>query len=469
MLERLKTVLLLVLIAVGVRFTSLYFARVHASAPLLIAPGPAFVETPEQEIPASYIDLFKPHYILAHKGYEHYRISANDNQYAELWEAMKQVVGEVKNSGQAADPQLQTVSLNEWQKQLNHSYEYRFAGTAQLHYWWLTTSKATLQKFPEDIYFNRLLLPLDESCIYLQNTYTGERWKWQWAEARNASLFPPFSRLDLKDSQRVLEVDPGPEYNLVSGTKIYTPATTVTLPEILAGLPITNDNKADIVRRFFGIVPRVNRTESLGNGQVKESYITARQQVLDLYNSGLLQYSERPADLAPDAAGATTIEQFEQAFNFVLARGGWPKGAINAGMQPLRASGERTGYRFSFLHLYNGLPVIDGQQNLVIEVVPGGVREYQRLCYNIIQPGYFQFEVRSLAGALARAQSELTGRSINDVYLAYYQRPYYLTESSPFQSEPMYLYPVWTIELEDGERLFVHAYKLLNDPGLIKP
>lgn len=468
MLERFKTVLMLVLIAVGVRFTSMYFARVHASAPLLIAPGPAFVETPQQEIPASYIDLFKPHYILAHNGNLHYRISANENQYAELWETMKQVIGEVKNSGRAANPELQTVPLNEWERQLNRSYEYRFAGTAQLHYWWLTASKATLQKFPEDIYFNRLLLPLDGASIYLQNTYTGERWRWQWSEESNANLFPKISRLDLKDSQQVLEVSLGAEYDLVADTKLYAPAGTVTLPEILAALPITNDNKAEIVRRFFGIVPRVTRTELQGGGLVRESYITAKQQVLTIENSGLLQYSEKPADLATDALGGTTIEQFEQAFNFVLARGGWPKGAINAGMQPISV-GERTGYRFSFLHLYNGLPVIDGKHNLAIEVVPSGVRDYRRLCYNIIQPGYFQFEVRGIEGALERAQDELAGRSINDVYLAYYQRPYYLPEASPFQSEPMYLYPVWTIELENGERLFVHAYKLLNDPGLIKP
>ena len=67
MIERCKSLLLLALIAICIRFTGLYFARVHAP-PLFIAPGesPPFVEDPEHVIPSSYIDLFSPHYVLVH-------------------------------------------------------------------------------------------------------------------------------------------------------------------------------------------------------------------------------------------------------------------------------------------------------------------------------------------------------------------------------------------------------------------
>lgn len=468
MLERLKTLLLLVLIAISFRFTGLYFARVHASAPLLIAPGPSFlVEVPEEDIPASYIDLFSPHYILVHNRGEHYRVDTTEKQYELLWDKLKEAIGEVKNSGQATNPELLAVTVDEWQRQTNYGYEYRFAGNAQLHYWWLTASKATLQKFPDDVYFNRLLVPLDGASMLLQNTYTGQIWKWQWSEASNSSLFTTPSRLALTGAQRVREVPLAKDLAVVPGSQLYAPASNATLPEVLAALPITDVNKDDIVKRFFSIVLRMHKTETLGGGLVRERYITARQQVLDLHNSGLLEYSEKPAELAAGAPGGTTIEQFEQVFNFVLARGGWPKGTIGAGMQPIPV-GERTGYRFKFTQLYNGLPVLDFQPTLAIEVVPGGVKNYQRLLYQIIQPGYFQFEVRSLEDALARASSALGTRKICDVYLAYYQRPYYLTEAAPFRTEPMYLYPVWAIELDNGEHLFVHAYKLLNDPGLIE-
>lgn len=469
MLERCKTLLLLVLIAISFRFTALYFGRVHASAPLLIAPGPpSFVEIPEEEIPASYIDLFSPHYVLVHNRGEHYRVDATEKQYGQLWDALKGAVSEVKNSGLATSPELVSVPVDEWQRQINYSYEYRFAGAAQLHYWWLTASKATLQKFPDDVYFNRLLIPLDGASVYLQNTHTGQLWKWQWAEVTNSSLFPTPSRLTLTGGQRVREVRVTKDLAVVPGSQLYAPANTITLPEVLAALPITDTNKADIVKRFFGIVARMHKTESLGDGLIRERYITARQQVLDLHNDGLLEYSEKPAELSADSPGGTTIEQFEQAFNFVLGRGGWPKGTIAAGMRPIPA-GERTGYQFNFMQLYNGLPVLGFKPTMSIDVVPGGVKNYQRLGYNIIQPGYFMFEVRSPEDALVRANAELGTRRISDIYLAYYQRPYYLTETAPFHSEPMYLYPVWAIELENDERLFVHAYKLLNDPGLIKP
>lgn len=470
MIERCKSLLLLALIAICIRFTGLYFARVHASTPLFIAPGesPPFVEDPEHVIPSSYIDLFSPHYVLVHNRREHYRVQSNEAQYTRLWEALKEAIGEVKNSGESTNPELRAVPLNEWQRQIEYSLEYRFAGPAQLHYWWLTASKATLQKFPEDVYFNRLLIPLDSDSIYLQNTYTGQRWKWQWTDESNTALFPTPNRLDLSETQRVQEAKLEPEFSLVAGSQIYAPANAITMPEILATLPINETNKADIVKRFFSIVPRMQKTEAPGGGLVKETYITARQQVLTLHNSGLLEYSEKPTEPAPDAPGHTTVEQFEQVFNFVLGRGGgWPKGAIAAGMEPF-AAGASTGYRFNFMQLYNGIPVVDFEPTFAIEVVPGGVRHYQRLCYNIIQPGYFQFDVRSLESAVARAKDALAGRRISDVYLAYYQRPYYVTETAPFHSEPMYLYPVWAIELEDGQRLYVHAYKLLNDPGLIK-
>ena len=468
MIEKIKTGLLIALIAISFRFTALYFARVHASAPLLVVPGPAFVEEPQAEIPESYIDLFRPHYMLIHNRNEHYRVGLNEEQYDSLWEALKEAVGEAKNSGQATDPELIPVKSVEWQRLSKLSYEYRFAGPIQLHYWWLTASKATLQKFPEEVYFNRLLIPLDEATIYLQNTFTTQVWKWQWVDEANASLFPTLNRLHLTEEQRVREVRLAKEIALVPGSQLYVPAVHTTLPEILAATPITNANKADIVKRFFSITPRMHKTEAQGGGVVAESYITARQQVLTLHNTGMLQYSEKPAELAAGAPGSTTIEQFEQAFNFVLARGGWPKGAVSAGMQPIREA-EEIGYRFGFVQLYNGLPVIDFVPTMDIEVVPGGVQRYQRLTYDIIQPGYFQFEVRSAEDALARATSAIGDRKVNDVYLAYYQRPYYLSDAAPFHAEPMYLYPVWAIELENGERLFVHAYKLLNDPGLIKP
>ncbi|HBK85002.1 MAG TPA: hypothetical protein DDZ53_03115, partial [Firmicutes bacterium] len=73
------------------------------------------------------------------------------------------------------------------------------------------------------------------------------------------------------------EVRLAKEIALVPGSQLYVPAVHTTLPEILAATPITNANKADIVKRFFSITPRMHKTEAQGGGVVAESYITARQ------------------------------------------------------------------------------------------------------------------------------------------------------------------------------------------------
>ncbi|NLY53019.1 MAG: hypothetical protein GX060_00045 [Firmicutes bacterium] len=469
MLERLKSLLLLVLIGICIRFTGLYFSRVHAPAPLLVAPAPSLVELPEEEVPSSYIDLFAPQYMLVHNYDDHYCIDAEQEQYQKLWEALKAAVDEAKNSVEASKAELIPIKAADWQRAALLSYEYRYAGPLQFHYWWLAASKATLQRFPEEVYFNRILIPLGESSIYLMNTRTEEMWRWRWADEANANLFPSISRLNLGSSQRARVARLPEGVQLVPGSQIYTPQGTLTKPEILASLPISEANKASIVKRFFSITPRMHKTDSLGNGVIVENYITARQQVLSLHNTGLIHYTENPPKPPAGAPGGTTVEQFQQVFNFVLSRGGWPKGAVSAGMEPIPSGTDKPGYRFQFVQLYGGVPVIDFVPTLSIEVVPGGVKSYHRLLYNIIKPGYFQFQVRGVEDALAQAAPAIGSRKVSDVYLAYYQRPYILSEDAPFRSDPMYLYPVWAIELSDGDQLLVHAYKLLNDPGLIKP
>ena len=474
MRERLKTLVLVVLIALSLQLTSLYFLRVHAPTPLMVSPG-FLPEVDDEEIPASYIDLFAPHYILAHNRNRHYFLEMQSSQYSQLWEALKDAVDQVKLSDQANDIELSLVSANEWLNMAAVSYEFRYAGPIQLHYWWLTASKATLQKFSEDVCFNRMLIPLGENSLYLANTRTEQIWKWQWSQQANTQFFPNLSQLSPSTAQAARAVRLPEEVALAAGSQLYTLDSAIALPEILATLPINENNKANIVQHFFNIVPRVRKTENLGNGRVVESYITARQQVLALHNSGLLQYTATPEPPptptpgTPGTPGGTTVEQFEQAFNFVLASGGWPKAAISEGISTISGSTDKPGHSFRFVQTYNGIPVIDREPTLVVAVEPGGIRSYQRKTYNIIQTGFFRYEVRSAEEALARALPVLQGEKVSDVFLAYYQRAPLLSAERPFYSDPLYLYPVWVIELKNGERILVHAYRLLNDPGLILP
>lgn len=463
MLKRLQTPVLALLVIICIYFTSLYFERVHALEPLLVAPGLLAGEVgggEEAISPESYIDFFAPHYILAHQEGRHYRAQPGQEQYELLWQALKAAVAEIEQTS-APSLNLRETDAAEWLEAQQEAYEYRFAGPQALHYWWSLAQPHSRLKFYGSIYFHRLLVAGQGEYIYLQNTADGRVWKWPGQAGSAASPFPSLGHLVFQRDQEVRQVVLPAGLSGVSGS-LFAAADSFTLPEVLATLPVTEANKADIVKKFFNIVPRVQKTETPGGGHVIENYITARQEVLVLHNSGLLEYSEIPKP--PGGSAPAPAGQFGQAYDFVKARGGWPQQVISAGME---ARGEN--YRFDFKQLHGGLPVVDFVPTLAVEMAPGGIQNYQRRLYNLSKPGYFQFEVRAPEDALAQVVPVADGRAVADVYLAYYQRPHFLSEEKAFSSEPMYLYPVWVVEFADGAAYYLHAYMLANDPGIITP
>jgi regulatory protein YycH of two-component signal transduction system YycFG len=464
-LERIKSVVLLALIAVCVQLTGLFWTRTGTTVPLRIVPvNPTPITDPQA--PTSYIDLFAPREIFLHSQPDHYRFLAADPQYQELWQAMQQAVGAARGAERNTSISLKPRTSLDWEKAARESVEFRFSGPVKLSYWWLVASRLSLQKFPDDVYFDRILLPLTEPDLYLMNSRTEQFWSWQWSEQANAATLPGAARVELPLSRRMVEIDLPDGLPVAPGVTLYAQAVLPKMPEIFATLPVNDDNKQAVINQFFSIVPRMQKEEKVEYQEVVETYITARQQVLRLSSSGSIEYTAPPES---ETQLPTAVEQFERAFNFVLAHGGWAKNIITAGMQPLAdaATPGASGHSFEFIQHYNGIPVLDTGPMLRIDVSPQGISRYQRKLYQVEHRGFFEYEVRSAREALQIAQPVLT-KPVVDVYLAYYQRPAAYNPAQPFFPQSMYLYPVWVVEQADGQRWFTHAFKLLNDPGLIQ-
>lgn len=462
MREKVKTAALLILILVSFQLTSMFWMRSRAPLSSALSQIPA---SPTSEIPqGSYLDLYAPLFIYVHDGGSHFQLRVPDSEYQQVWQKLKGAItgGMVPTGDQSVE--LLPANADAWQQAISNSLEFRFSGQVELNYWWLAASKSTFQKFPsEPLFFDRMLVPLNDSSVYFCNLQTGNVWRWQWSSQLNAALFPGVANLPFSNSQRLREVQAPNGVAVAPLASLFVERRLTTLPEVLATLPYSEADRTGIVKQFLGITPRMPKTDVSADGEVVESYITAKQQVLRLHNTGLIEFTETVKQ--PAAAWASVTEQFEQAFNFIGTHGGWPETVISAGIKQVGMSG----YQFDFMQLYEGYPLVDlTPANISVRVTPEGIKSYIRKVYHVEQNGYFRYEVRSAEDALTIAGSKLAGRKVTDIYLGYYQRNDVAFDSEqPFNSEPMYLFPVWVVELNDGQQLLVHAFKLMNDPGVI--
>ena len=468
MREKVKTVTLLVLILVSFQLTSMFWMRVLAPMPLVVSPTPSLSTT---ELPqGSYLDLYAPLFIYVHDGGSHIQLRVSDSEYQQVWQKLKGVITGAMVPTGSQTVELLSTDTDVWQQATSNSLEFRFSGQVELNYWWLTASKSTFQKFSsEPLFFDRILVPLNDSSVYFRNLQTGTVWRWQWSSQPNAALFPRVSDLPFSNSQRLREVRTPNGVAIAPAANLFVERSLTTLPEVLATLPYSEKGRAGIIKQFFGITPRMPKTNTNAHGEVVESYITAKQQVLRLYNTGLIEFNQTVKQ--PAAVWASVTEQFEQAFNFISTHGGWPKTVISAGIKQVGIGADQSGYQFDFMQLYDGYPLVDLiPATISVQVMPDGIRSYTRKVYTVQQNGYFRYELRSAEDALTVARSRLNGRQVTDIYLGYYQRGDIAYDpDQPFNSEPMYLFPVWVIELNNGQQLLVHAFKLLNDPGVITP
>ncbi len=467
MWERVKTSLLLVLIVVSFQLTRMFWMQVGTQVSLVVSPGVVGPSLPIGETtPASYMDLYAPLHIYVHQGTKHYQLRTPDRHYAAVWSALKSALTQLDGSDSSQAGQFASVGLTEWQKALSNSLEMRYSGPIELNYWWLASGKSSIWRFSEQpLFFDRIVIPLQDNCVFFRNLETDQVWRWQWSTEPNAALLPGTDQLSFDDAQRleVLQVPEG--IAAASYSELYTYRAPIFLPEILVAPPFRTADKPGIIRQFFSITPRVPRTNTLESGEVVESLITAKQQVLSLSNTGRLEYTETES-----GGGSSTItEQFELAFNFIDAHGGWPRAVLADGIKQVGT--ESLGYEFSFTQLHQGYPLIDlNPSTLKVQVAPDGVKSYLRKIYRIVQPGYFPYEIRSSEQALQAVSEELGSRQVTDIYLGYYQRDFVpMNSEKPFDSDPTYLFPVWVIRLNTREHLLVHAFNLMNDPGVIQP
>lgn len=464
MWEKMKTSALLVLILVSLQLTRMFWLQAGAQESLVFL-SPATTTPSGDSTPASYLDLYAPLHIYVHAGSAHYQLRTPDRQYGEVWEEVKEALSGVAGANQGEEWEFVQSGLTSWQQAASNAFELRYTGQVELNYWWLAADKSTFYRFgDEPLFFDRILIPKQGNVIYFRNLQTNQFWRWRWSEKDNVELLRDITQLSYSSSQRLRAVQVPEGVAIAPQAGLYVSQRLTALPEIMAAPPYRTADKSGIVRQFFSITPRMPRTETLPNGEVVESFITANQQVLSLSNKGWLRYTET---VAQSGQGSSTItQQFEQAFSFIGLHGGWPESILADGIKRIGAAG----YEFSFVQTYQGYPLIDlNPSTLAVQVAPDGVKSFFSKTYRILKSGYFPFEIRPAEDVLQAIGPELGNRKVSDIYLGYYQMDFIaMNAEQPFDTDPMYLFPVWVIDLDNGQHLLVHAFNLMNDPGVIR-
>lgn len=461
MWEKVKTGALLLLILVSFQLTRMFWMQTGAQTSLTVVSPEVILPPGETEL-KSYLDLYRPLHIYVHAGSNHYQLRTPDSQYKAVWEKVKEALSKV--AGTPGDPIASSSAA--WQQAAASSLELRYTGQVELNYWWLAANKSSFHRFKtEPFFFDRVLIPLHDSAIYFRNLQTNQVWRWNWNTEDNAVTLADLNDLSYSSSQRLRSVQAPDGVPVLSHAGLYVLRRLTSLPELMVAPPYRTADKSGIVRRFFSITPRMPKTEVFPDGEVIESFITANQQVLKISNTGRLEYTETISQSGAELV--TLTQKFEQAFSFIGLHGGWPKTVLADGISQAGSSG----YEFRFMQLYQGYPLVDlNPATLAVQVDSGGVKSYTSKIYQVLQSGYFPYELRSAEDALQTAGPELGGHSVTDIYLGYYQLDFVALDSaSPFDTDPMYIFPVWVIELNNGQHLLVHAFSLSNDPGVIRP
>lgn len=461
MREKVKTGVLLLLILLSFQLTRVFWLQDGAQASLAIV-SPAGTLPPGETEFKSYLDLYRPLHIYAHSGNNHYQLRLPDSQYGAVWEEVKEALSKV--AGTPGDPIVSSAAA--WQQAASNSLELRYTGQVELNYWWLAANKSSFHRFKtEPFFFDRVLIPLHDNAIYFRNLQTNQVWRWNWSTEQNIVTLADLNQLTYSSSQRLRSVQVPEGVSVLSHAGLYVARRLTALPELMVAPPYRAADKSGIVRKFFSITPRMPKTEVLADGEVIESFITANQQVLKISNTGLLEYTETVSQ--PGAELVTLTQKFEQAFNFIGVHGGWPKSVLADGIRQVGSSG----YEFRFMQVYQGYPLVDSRPaTLSVQVASDGVKSYASKTYRVLQTGYFPYELRTPEDALQTAGQALGNKSVADIYLGYYQLDFTAMDAEqPFDTDPMYIFPVWVIELNNGEHLLVHAFSLSNDPGVIRP
>lgn len=480
MRERTKSVTLTILVLLCIQLTSLFWLRTNVSVPLITPPGNVSKPVEDTLVP---MEMLRPLSILIHNQSVKYWLTSDLPAYEELWEKLR-------NSPAGGTPHADRdvgldnleigLRLDDWLEAITAgpAYEYRFAGPVQLNLWWLTASKSTRQKFEPNLKFNRVLIPEGDPYnrhVYFMNTTDQSVWRWQWSSKGNDQYFPnpgdlALSKLpdwrQVKPISSITANDQKLSVNLLQGS-VMAPVGHMKLPELRAVLPILDDNRTEIVAGFFNIVPRFLKTDhDLKTGELVETWITSRDQALRLYNTGWLHYTDPVEQPGP---GWTTIDlRFLQAIGFISSHSLNSKSSssiITAGMHDVSSEYGGPAERFDFIQVSSsawGLPIVDVDPTIRVEVAGAGVRMYRSNLYTLLPRSWWYPDAKMLTAqqALEIAATSIGRKKVVDLYPAYYQCAYSFTNEKPFFSEQddiMYIPPVWVIELADGSKILVNA------------
>lgn len=421
MLERIKTVLLIVLVAISIWLSWLIWEGLPLPAAPSSSPplggtfwGPSI----------DPVELMIPARIIVHLGEgRHSILYPNDVAFDQTWHLVLDMLQQL-GGRRSEDLKLKTAELHEWQEtQESPGLELVFDFPADGELW------GYVLDYSEGLDFNRgikrILLQAQPTPVLLLASEDGDTCARLKFAGHNENLQALLEQLSSSNLPDYIELEDIP----VTPFGIYIPKQDLSYP--LLRTKVENIDPKVAAGSFFA---DLSLTRCINERDGATIYSDGRRGVR-VWPEGRVEYN------APEVLYGVHLpltQALNRVVRFVTQHGGWfPNVRLAQAEEITAASGEF--YRLAFRQYEFGLPVFSPQ--IELDLSDRGVASYRReILVSERQVGSDSLSVTELKNNLISLAAE--GKSVSDVY------PGYLIEHKDVAGG--LLYPVWMVEMKDG-------------------
>lgn len=436
MLERLKSLVLLLLVTSSVFLTSQQWTTGFAP----ITPGGS---GPEQGEPQP-LDVLSPWLLYIHGDEGSELFGPGQTGFEQSWQLFREITsGFHLVSIRQAGP-------SEWQELLEHGgLEFRLAGRVQLRMW-----LEALSILPAELttahFFNHILLSPGSNDIYFRDSHTGVYLAWENIMTENP-LEDFLARAGRWTGQAIRRLEE--PHRSAAAAWVYVPVN----PGIWYELWVRNERGTiqGTVNSFFNDLSLVRR---VGERDGRTIFTDGRRLVhVDAY--GGFEYVESAQFLPLYDINSRAGLLLSQGLSFVARHGGWPTERRVRLMQVVdTAQVPYAEFEFiTFFRVPGGeneigpslVPLVSWRPEVALRINERNVSAYERFVYAPLRFGPWPYRIIQAEDALRTLIIRgHEGGEITSMYLAYYQRE--------IQTEEL-LFPVWVIE-KGTQRFMVNAF-----------
>lgn len=436
MIERIKSLVLLLLVTSSVFFTSQQWTTGFSP----ITPGRP---GPEQGEPQP-LDVLSPWMLYVHKAGGSELFGPGQAGFEQSWQLLRNITrGFHLVSIRSAAPA-------EWQAMLEHgALEFRLAGRVQLRMW-----LEALSVLPAELttahFFNHILLSPGSNDIYFRDSHTGIYVAWENILAGDP--LKDFAAMSATwTGQPIRRLDE--PHRSAAAAWVYVPANPGFWHELW--VRTERGTLQGTVNSFFSDLSLVRR---VGERDGRTIFTDGKRLVhVDAY--GGFEFVESSQFLPLHDIHSRAGLLLSQGLSFVARHGGWPTESRVRQMNMVDAA--QVPYaEFEFIVFFRVpggeaeigpslVPLVSWRPEVALRVTERNVSTYERFVYAPLRSGSWPYRIIQAEAALRTldAGGHEDGE-ITSMYLAYYQRE--------IQTEGL-LFPVWVIE-KGARRFMVNAY-----------